>query len=153
MRLSPTAIFYMAVGLLSVTAIVASNVRLFRFGGAAGRCSWLEGIYYLIAVAALLIGWYFNLEYMHTYGSDAGWLHWTSLLFVNPASASGGQDLIIANMLLFPLWTVVDGRRCGLRVSWLYFPMSLLTSYAFGVAVYLAMRERQLRFASSATAH
>ena len=72
-------------------------------------------------------------------------MHWTRLLFVNPASASGGQDLLIANLILFPLWTIVDGRRHGMRAAWGYFPMSLLTSYAFAFAMFLALQDRQLR--------
>ncbi|HWU67362.1 MAG TPA: DUF2834 domain-containing protein [Stenotrophobium sp.] len=67
-------------------------------------------------------------------------------MFVNPASASGGQDLIIANLILYPLRTVLEGRRSGLRSAWLFFPMSLLTSYAFGIALFLAMQDRQRRW-------
>ena len=141
MSLSPTEIFYIAIGLLSVAMIVYLNAHLFRSGGVTA----LESFYYVIALAALLIGWYYNFQYFRVYGDQIGWWHWTTLLFVNPASASGGQDLIIANMILFPFWTIVDGRRSGMRASWLYFPMSLLTSYAFGIALFMAVRERQLR--------
>jgi hypothetical protein len=94
----------------------------------------------------LLVGWYFKFQYMQEYGSQAGWSNWTQQLFVNPASASGGQDLLFANLLLYPLWTIVDGRRNGMRRNWLFFPMSALTSYAFGVALFLALKERQLRW-------
>lgn len=44
------------------------------------------------------------------------------------------------------MWTISDGRRNGMRWNWWYFPMSLLTSYAFAIALYLAVRERQLRW-------
>lgn len=141
--------FYVAIGLLSVIVIAAVNARLFKPGGSAGGVRGLEALYYGLALAALLIGWYFNFQYFEQYGAQAGWLHWTQLLFVNPASASGGQDLIIANLILYPLWTIIDGRRVGLRASWLFFPMSLLTSYAFGVALYLALRERQRRWSEN----
>ena len=134
--------FYVVIGLLSVVVIVIPNRHLFGAGGV----STLEAVCYLIALPALVIGWYFNFQYMRGYGEQAGWWHWTTLLFVNPASASGGQDLIIANLLLFPLWTIVDGRRCGMRLSGWYFVMSLVTSYAFAFAVFIALRERQLRW-------
>lgn len=146
MALSPQEWFYGGLGLLLVAALAYANRHLYRAGGGAGRASGLEAVCYVCALAALLIGWYFNIQYLRTYGSQAGWVHWTRLLFVNPASASGGQDLIIANLLLFPLWTIADGRRSGMRLSWLYFPMSLLTSYAFGVALFMAVRERQWRW-------
>ena len=48
-------------------------------------------------------------------------------------------------MILLPIWTIVEARRAGMRAGWLYFPMSLLTSYAFALALFLALRERQLR--------
>ena len=146
MSLSANELFYVVIGLLSVALIVYLSRHLFTRGGAAGGVSGLEWLYYAVALVALLIGWYFNFQYMRQYGAEGGWWHWTTLLFVNPASASGGQDLIIANLILFPLWTIIDGRRCGMRASWLYFPMSLLTSYAFAIALFMAIRERQLRW-------
>ena len=145
MNLSPTEIFYMLLGLATVVATYLYNRHLYRQDSGNLGVSGLEWVYYITALAALLIGWYFNFEYLRSYGDQAGWWHWTTLLFVNPASASGGQDLIIGNMILFPLWTIIDGRRCGMRASWVYFVMSLLTSYAFGFALFLAVKERQLR--------
>lgn len=144
--MSPSEIFYVLIGLASIGLLYWPNRPLYRLGSAAAGTSALEWLYYLTALVALLVGWYFNFQYFRDYGAQAGWWHWTTLLFVNPASASGGQDLIIANLLLFPLWTISDGRRHGMKLSWWYFPMSLLTSYAFGLALYLAVRERQLRW-------
>jgi hypothetical protein len=146
MSLSPTEIFYIIIGLISVALIFYFNRDLFKSGAGAVGTSTIEAVYYVIALAALLIGWYFNFQYLRQYGTAAGWWHWTTLLFVNPASASGGQDLIIANMILYPLWTIIEGRRSRMRATWLYFPMSLLTSYAFGIALFLAMQDRQYRW-------
>jgi hypothetical protein len=144
MTLSPTTIFYIGLGLASIAPVFVLNRALFRSGSASG----LEIVYYVTALAALLVGWYFNLQYMHEYGADAGWWHWTKLLFVNPASASGGQDLIFANLILFPLWTIFEGRRSNMRAPWWYFVMSIVTSFAFAMALYLAVRERQQRATS-----
>ncbi len=146
MSIAPTMAFYIAIGLLSVALIVYFNRHLFKPGGGAGGISGLEWVYYATSLAALLVGWYFNFQYMYQYGSQAGWANWTGQLFVNPASASGGQDLLFANVILYPLWTIIDGRRCGMKHCWLFFPMSALTSYAFGVALFLAMKERQQRW-------
>ncbi|HEY9547380.1 MAG TPA: DUF2834 domain-containing protein [Solimonas sp.] len=139
--MAPTEMVYALIGLALVAWIYWINRELFRGGG----FSALELVCYLIAVPALIIGWYFNIAYLREYGDTAGWWHWTTLLFVNPASASGGQDLIFANLLLFPLWTIIDGRRLGMRAPWIYFVMSLVTSYAFAIALFMAIRERQLR--------
>jgi hypothetical protein len=146
--MSPTEIFYVLIGLGSIALILYLNAALFRTRGVPASAA--ERAYYAVGVVALLVGWYFNFQYFRQYGDEVGWLHWTKLLFVNPASASGGQDLIIANLILFPLWTLLDGRRDGMRASWLYFPMSLLTSYAFGLALFLAVQDRQRRWNAAA---
>jgi hypothetical protein len=68
------------------------------------------------------------------------------MLFTNWAADSAAQDYIIVNVVLLPLWTIIDGRRRGLRVAWIFFVMSLFTSLAFSVAMFLAFIERQLRY-------
>jgi len=57
-----------------------------------------------------------------------------------------GQDYVIVNLVLMPLWTIVDGTRRGLKWAWIFFVMSLFTSLAMSVAFYLAFMERQLRY-------
>jgi len=141
---SPIEITYVLIGLASVALVFGLNAHLFRQGAPALAAA--ETVYYGVGLVALLVGWYFNFQYFRQYGDQAGWWHWTTLLFVNPASASGGQDLIIANLMLFPLWTILEGRRERMRAAWWYFPMSLLTSYAFGLALFLAVQHRQRRF-------
>ena len=94
----------------------------------------------------MCIGWYFNVTYVMTYPSEASWVHFTKMLFTNPAASSGGQDLIITNVILFPLWTMIDGPRRGLKGTWIYFTMSLVTSFGFAMGFYLAAQERQVRW-------
>ena len=135
------SLIYTLIGVAITVIVLAVNRHLFRRGGR----TTLEAVYYLTAAAGLVIGWYFNIQYMAEYGAQVGWAHWTGLLFVNPASASAAQDLILGNVIVLPIWTIVEARRAGMRAGWLYFPMSLLTSYAFALALFLALRERQLR--------
>lgn len=135
------SLIYILIGVVITAIVLLANRHLFRRGG----LTILEATYYLTALAGLVIGWYFNLQYIAEYGARAGWAHWTGLIFVNPASASAAQDLILGNVILLPIWTIVEARRAGMRAGWLYFPMSLLTSYAFALALFLALRERQLR--------
>ena len=59
-------------------------------------------------------GWYFNVRYVFAYPAEASWVHFTRMLFTNPAAGSGAQDLIVTNVFLFPLWTMIDGPRRGL---------------------------------------
>ena len=135
------SLIYTLIGVAITVIVLVVNRHLFRHGG----LTTLEAVYYLTAAAGLVIGWYFNIQYMAEYGAQVGWAHWTGLLFVNPASASAAQDLILGNVIVLPIWTIVEARRAGMRAGWLYFPMSLLTSYAFALALFLALRERQLR--------
>ncbi|MGP8007396.1 MAG: DUF2834 domain-containing protein, partial [Acidimicrobiales bacterium] len=76
----------------------------------------------------------------------------TKALFSNWAADSAAQDYIIVNVVLLPLWTIVDGRRQHLRIPWIFFVMSLFTSLAFSMAFYLAFIERQLRYNRVASA-
>jgi hypothetical protein len=134
-------------GVLGVATTVfafAANRRLF-VGGQVGRVSVLEGLFYLFGLASLGMGWYFNVRYTHTY-AHASYINYTKALFSNWASDSAAQDYIMANVVLLPLWTIVDGRRRSMRVPWIFFVMSLFTSFAFSMAFYLAFVERQLRY-------
>ena len=81
-----------------------------------------------------------------TYGHRASYVDYTKALFSNWAADSAAQDYIMVNVVLLPLWTIVDGRRRGLRVPWIFFVMSLFTSLAFSMAFYLAFVERQIRY-------
>jgi hypothetical protein len=49
-------------------------------------------------------------------------------------------------VVLLPLWTIVEGSRRGLRWAWIFFVISLFTSLAFSIALFLAFMERQYRY-------
>ena len=138
-----------ALGFLTVVIFFRVNRHLYAGDWQGSRVNALEGLYYLLAVVSVCIGWYFNVTYVMTYPSEASWVHFTKMLFTNPAASSGGQDLIITNAILFPLWTMIDGPRRGLRGAWVYFIMSLLTSFGFAMGMYLAAQERQLRWSAT----
>ena len=142
-------LIHASLGLLFVVLFFYFNAYLYRGGWSGARVSFLEGLYYLIAVTSVCIGWHFNIEYVQTYPQEASWVHFTKLLFTNPAAGSGSQDLITTNAVLFPLWTIIDGPRRGLRQCWIYFVLSLFTSFGFAMGLYLAAQERQLRWAKA----
>lgn len=135
-----------ALGVVSVAVFFYANAHLYRGDWVGSGASLLERLYYGLAVVSLCIGWYFNQEYVFTYPAEASWIHFTKLLFATSAGGSGAQDLIITNAILFPLWTMIDGPRRGLRWAWIYFVMSLFTSFGFAMGLYLAAQERQLRW-------
>lgn len=146
-------IVHAVLGVVVVWLIVAGNRAIFRRPATGPQVSLLEGACYLAGVASVLIGWYFNIKFVMEYADghanplwgDGSWAHYIRLMYVNPAAGSAGQDYTIANVLLLPLFTIVDGRRRGIARPWLYFVASLFTSFAFAWAFYLATVERQRR--------
>ena len=141
-----------ALGVLSIGVFYYLNAYLYKSGWRGSRVSLLEALYYVLAIGSVCTGWYFNVQYVQTYPAEASWLHFTKMLFSNPAGGSGAQDLIVTNAVLFPLWTISDGPRRGLRGTWIYFTMSLFTSFGFAMGLYLAAQERQLRWLASGSA-
>ena len=144
-------IIHAALGALTVALCYRFNAHLYRHEWPGSAVTPLEGIYYAFSVLSVCIGWWFNVHYTFAYPEDASWVHFTQMLFANPASSSGGQDLIITNVVLFPLWTIIDGSRRGMRQPWIYFVISLFTSFGFAMGVYLAVQERQLRWNAAQT--
>ena len=134
------------LGVLTVVVFFYVNAYLYRRDWAGSDLTFLEGLYYVLAVGSVCTGWYFNVHYVMAYPAEASWVHFTKMLFTNPAAGSGGQDLIVTNVVLFPLWTMIDGPRRGLRSAWIYFTMSLFTSFGFSMGLYLAAQERQVRW-------
>jgi len=135
------------LGILTTVWAVVANRRLFA-GGTVGRPAPLEVVYYAVGVLSLGIGWYCNVRYTH-HAANASYWNYTKALFTNWAAASAAQDYTIVNVVLLPLWTIVDGRRRGLAIPWIFFVMSLFTSLAFSMALYLAFVERQVRYDAS----
>jgi hypothetical protein len=139
-------LIHAALGFATLGLFFIVNAYLYKPGWNGSRVSVVEGLCYLLAVGSVCTGWYFNTQYVMTYPDQASWVHFTKMLFTNPAAGSGSQDLIVTNTFLFPLWTIIDGPRRGLKRCWLYFVMSLFTSFGFAMGLYLAAQERQVRW-------
>lgn len=139
-------LIHAALGALTVWIFFRANDYLYAKDWPGSTISVLEGLYYVLAVGSVLTGWYFNVRYVFGYPAEASWTHFIAMLFTNPAASSAGQDVIVTNAILFPLWTMIDGPRRGLRWCWIYFVMSLFTSFGFAMGMYLAAQERQVRW-------
>jgi len=138
-------VFFAVLGAITTAVAFMANRRLF-WNRSSGAMTTLERLYYVVGGCSLVLGWYFNIRYTNLYGHRANYVNYTKLLFTNWAADSAAQDYVIVNVVLLPLWTIVEGRRRGLRAAWIFFVMSLFTSLAFSVAMYLAFMERQLRY-------
>ncbi|MEC4761571.1 DUF2834 domain-containing protein [Mycobacterium sherrisii] len=142
------------LGLAVITWIVRANPTVFARPTNGGLFSPMEIVYYVVGIASIALGWYFNITFVREYsqgstnplwGEHGSWLEYIKLMFTNPAASSASQDYTIANVILLPIFTIVDGYRRGLRHPWLYFVSSLFTSFAFAFAFYFATIERQRR--------
>jgi hypothetical protein len=133
--------------------IVASNSKVYARPTRGPWFSPLECVYYVVGLASVALGWYFNIRFVQEYAlgstnpiwGPGSWADYIRLMFTNPAASSASQDYTIANVVLLPLFTIVDGYRRDLRHPWLYFVSSLFTSFAFAFAFYFATIERQRR--------
>jgi hypothetical protein len=139
-------LIHAALGALTLAVFFYANAYLYHGDWPDSDPTLLERVYYAIAILSVLLGWYFNIRYVAAFPAEHSWIHFTKMLFTNPAASSIAQDDIIANVLLFPLWTIIDGRRRGLKHAWIYFVMSLFTSFGFAMGMYLAAQERQVRW-------
>ena len=154
--MTTSLVFYGALGVASTAVAFVCNRHLF-VERSAGRVSALEGLFYFFGIASLCARLVLQCSLRSPYPHTASYINYTKALFSNWASDSAAQDYTMVNLVLLPLWTIVDGRRRGLRAPWIFFVMSLFTSLAFAMAFYLAFVERQVRYkrevpASSRTA-
>ncbi|ABL06881.1 DUF2834 domain-containing protein [Mycobacterium ulcerans] len=141
------------LGIAVISWIIASNPQAYARPAAGAWFSPLECVYYAVGIASIAFGWYFNIRFVREYSHGAtnpiwgpgSWADYIRLMFTNPAAGSASQDYTIANVILLPLFSIVDGYRRGLRRPWLYFVSSLFTSFAFALGFYFATIERQHR--------
>ncbi|MGH3674494.1 MAG: DUF2834 domain-containing protein [Mycobacterium sp.] len=137
------------LGIAVIAFIVKSNPAIFARVPNGPQLSALEIVFFVVGIASLPLCWYFNIRFVYEYAADpfwgASWNEFISLGYANPAASSASADYTIGNVILLPLFTIIDGRRRGIRRPWLFFVSSLFTSFAFAWAFYLASVERQRR--------
>ena len=145
-------IVHFLLGLVCIAWIIASNPKIYANPSGGSWLSPLECVYYAAGIASIALGYWFNIHYMldaHGQGNlvsgPGSWPHFVRMQFANPPCGSGSQDYLIANVILMPVFTIIDGYRRGLRRPWLFFASSFFTSFAFPFAFYFATIERQRR--------
>ena len=154
-------VVHLVLGFVTLAVIVKTNPAVFARYPSGPRVTGLELFYYAAGIASVVLGYYFNNQFVAEY-APAGGLHnfiwgpgsWTEFIVLgydNPAAASASQDYTIMSLLLFPAWLLVDGRRRGINHAWLYLGFILFASSAFAWAFYLATIERQHRHQQALT--
>jgi glycopeptide antibiotics resistance protein len=145
-------IVHALLGLAVIAWIIASNPKIYARPANGPWLSPLEFVYYAVGIASIVLGWYFNIKFVgeaHGQGNlvsgPASYPHFLRSQFSSSAAGSGISDYLIANVILLPLFTIVDGLRRGIRRPWLFFLASFFTSFSFPLAFYFATMERQRR--------
>ena len=141
------------LGVAVLVFIVRSNSATFTRFQTGPRVSALELFYYVVGVASIVLGYYFNYHYVQEYvipssnpiWGPGSWQEFIALGYTNPAASSASEDYTIMSLLIFPVFAIVDGRRRGIKHAWLYIGFILFASSAFAWAFYLATAERQRR--------
>jgi hypothetical protein len=138
------------LGVITIAIVIKVNPAVFRRAPEGPQLSALEIVYWVVGIASLPICWYFNIRFVYEYAANpfwgqGDWSQFIAMGFANPASSSQCADYTIGNVILLPLFTIIDGRRRGIRRPWLYLVTSFFTSFAFAWAFYLATVERQRR--------
>lgn len=143
-------IVHAVLGIITIALIVRLNPAVFTRVRTGPKVSGLEAVFYVVGIASLPLTWYFNIRYVYEYAANpflgqGSWGEFLRLGYANPAAGSASSDYTVGNVILLPLFTIVDGRRRGIRYPWLFFVSSLFTNFAFAWAFYLATAERQRR--------
>jgi drug/metabolite transporter (DMT)-like permease len=141
------------LGVVTIWQLTRCNPAIFR--RTTPRLSPIEAALYVVGVASIVGGYAFNIAFVNKYSHLGGihnplwghgsWAQYIHLMYANPAAGSAGIDYTIANVVLLPVITIVDGRRRGIVRPWLFFASTLFTSFTFGWAFYAATVERQQR--------
>ena len=94
-------------------------------------------VYGVLALTGLVLTQYFNFTYVGPQGYLQAW-------FANSASSSAAVDLLVV-ALAAAVFMIVEGRRLGMRVPWLYAVAGAVLAIAFTFPLFLLVRERALR--------
>ncbi len=104
-------------------------------------------VYATLAVAGLVVPWYFNLQFMRAAGGPFALGAFVAGGYANPAAASLTSDLTVG-ATAFLIWMLAEARRLGMRYAWVYAVLLFGVAFAFACPLFLLMRERHLHAAS-----
>lgn len=95
-------------------------------------------VWLALAIAGLVLSTVFNaLSVVQARNYIGDWVG------SGPAVTSLTVDLLIV-AVAGSILVIVEARRLGMRLGWLYVVVSGFTAFAFGFPLFLAMRERHL---------
>lgn len=145
---------HLVLGVASVWVVLRTNPLAGRRVAVGPVVTPLEAVYLVVGVASVALGYWFNYQFVQDFRPASGgnaiwgpgsWQDFVAKIFDNPAAASAGQDYIWINLVVLPVFTIVDGYRRGLAKPWMFFVVTLFTSCTFGLCLYLYVAERTRR--------
>ena len=91
-----TLIVHAVLAVIVIGLIIWSNPAIFRRPATGPAVSALEVLYYLIGIASVVLGWYFNIKFVQQYADGTGnvftgsgsWWQFITLGYDNPAAGS-----------------------------------------------------------------
>lgn len=97
-------------------------------------------IYLILAIAGLLVPWYYNLQFMQASGGAFDLGEFLAAANVNAAASSLSWDLAIA-CIAGLCWIFYECKRLGMRYFWVYILLAFTVAYAFAFPLFLFMRQ------------
>ncbi|WP_448002170.1 DUF2834 domain-containing protein [Agromyces bauzanensis] len=98
----------------------------------------LAVVYLLLAIVGLVGTWWFNVRVIVDSRNYLG-----DLVTSGPAVSSITVDLLVV-AVAGSVFIIVEARRLGMRLGWLYVVGAGITAFAFTFPLFLAMRQRAL---------
>ena len=106
----------------------------------------LAVVYLLLAIMGLVGTWWFNIRAIAESRNYLG-----DLVTSGPAVSSITVDLLVV-AVAGSVFIIIEARRLGMRLGWLYVVGAGLTAFAFTFPLFLAMRQRALRARAATSA-
>ena len=107
-------------------------------------------IYLLLAIAGLVMTWYYNLQFMAESGGSFDLAEFVAAGATNAAAKSLSWDLFIA-CIAGLTWIYFESKRMGLRFFWVYIILAFGVAFAFAFPLFLFVRQGNLDRALSGT--
>lgn len=104
---------------------------------------YVAPLYFAVAIIALLVTWYFNIQFLVQGGSIMPAVFFGAA-FANPLTTSITLDVIFA-AIVFSIWVVSESKRLGLRRSWVYIVLCFAVALAVAFPLFLGIRALKLQ--------
>lgn len=100
-------------------------------------------LYLVLAVAGIVMTWYYNLQFMNESQGSFDIAAFIAAASTNAAAKSLSWDLTIA-CIAGLCWIYFESRRLGLRFFWIYILLAFGIAWAFAFPLFLFVRQGKL---------